>query len=306
MMKKFILKLSLVGILVFGVLLAGEMYVRQIPNPCSYKHNYIQTHGDSIEVLVMGQSHAYTGIDPDYFEKNTFNLAYGARILEYDRLLLEQYVDKCPNLSHIILPISYASLYDEPFEETDMWWYIINYQVYMNTHSHSFFSKYNFEFSHREVFIGKIKKALSGAKPLECKKNGMGLDNRLADRPSNWEELYEDAIEHHTANSDKYLAYNLEQLSRIIDICEQHQIELDIVTTPVWHTYFEHLNTKQLNVTIDTLTYLSRNHQFVRYFNYIQDDRFIDEDFSEVQHLSEYGAVKFTRILQNDIFDDKQ
>ena len=41
------------------------------------------------------------------------------------------------------------------------------------------------------------------------------------------------------------------------------------------------------------------------YYDYLKDARFEADDFWNSDHLSDKGAVKFTKILQQELFDPK-
>jgi hypothetical protein len=39
----------------------------------------------------------------------------------------------------------------------------------------------------------------------------------------------------------------------------------------------------------------------VEYYNYEKDSRFVSDDFYDADHLSDVGATKFTKILNEDL-----
>ncbi|WP_279157961.1 DUF1574 family protein, partial [Parabacteroides goldsteinii] len=109
------------------------------------------------------------------------------------------------------------------------------------------------------------------------------------------------AAKRHTLNNRKNLDDNLKYLHKIIQFCEDKQIQLILVTTPTWHSYYEHLDKHQLDQLLSTAKELDNNHENVFYFNFLKDDRFNDNDFKDGDHLSEEGAEKFTKILKDSI-----
>ena len=94
---------------------------------------------------------------------------------------------------------------------------------------------------------------------------------------------------------------NLKYLHKIIQFCEDKQIQLILVTTPTCHSYYEHLDKHQLDQLLSIAKELDNNHENVFYFNFLKDDRFNDNDFKDGDHLSEEGAEKFTKILKDSI-----
>jgi hypothetical protein len=52
-------------------LCVAEFIVRQAPNVYKYKHEYIRS--KEFEILVLGSSHAYFGINPEFFSSMTIS-----------------------------------------------------------------------------------------------------------------------------------------------------------------------------------------------------------------------------------------
>ena len=50
-----------------------EILLENIPNDYSFKKEYLDENSDSIEILVLGSSHSYYGINPIYFHLRAFN-----------------------------------------------------------------------------------------------------------------------------------------------------------------------------------------------------------------------------------------
>ena len=49
------------------------------------------------------------------------------------------------------------------------------------------------------------------------------------------------------------------------------------------------------------LTYQFQKEFDIPYFDYLRDQRFCANDFYDSNHLSDIGAIKFTKILNDDI-----
>ena len=89
-------------------------------------------------------------------------------------------------------------------------------------------------------------------------------------------------------------------MTEIASFCRDHSIHLVIVTTPCWKTYIQHLDPKQLNEMYQLISRLQSEYQLI-YLDYFNDNRFDADDFYNCDHLSDKGAIKFTKILNNDI-----
>ena len=75
---------------------------------------------------------------------------------------------------------------------------------------------------------------------------------------------------------------------------------LVLITTPCWHTYYENVNQQQITKMYELIKQIQMDYN-VPYLDYLKDNRFVSEDFGDPQHLSDNGAEKFTKILQQTI-----
>ena len=70
-------------------MISFELLLRNIPNDYSFKKNYLNTKSNSIEVLFLGSSHIYYGINPEYISRNSFNGSHISQSLNFDLEILE-------------------------------------------------------------------------------------------------------------------------------------------------------------------------------------------------------------------------
>ena len=301
-MKRFILQSLLFAVITGAILIAGEYAVRTVPNPYGYKHRWMLQNGNTVETLFLGSSHIYYGISPECWEGASFNLANVSQGFKYDYILLSRYADACPSLRSVVLRVSYASFFDAEFEDSDEWWYAINYKLYMDVNLHSDFSKYNYEMAYFPIYVRKVKSFLSGNKSLlECDSLGLGLDFSSANKSAEWESA-DKAVKRHTAADWRAVDDNRFWLREIASYCRARDIDLILVTTPTWNTYYNSLDDRQLCKMYEIIDDILSEYDNVSYFDYLKDPRFEASDFYDCDHLSaDIGARKFTRILRKDI-----
>lgn len=302
-MKRFLLSVFFLSLVLLMTALVGEYIVRQQPNPYKTKHLQMMQHADVVEILFLGSSHTYFGIRPEYIPYS-FNLANTSQNLKYDYFMLEQYGERCKRLKVVVIPVSYFTLFTSGFEETDSWWYAINYKIYMDCPYHSDFSKYNLEFAHPSVYTGKLKSFLLG-KRNDCDSLGWGNTYSLASKLSGWETSKAmSAVERHTAEDWSYLEDNLSYFRKLVTFCRSRSISLILVTTPAWHAYYEHLDTKQLDKMYSVIHEMQQEYS-LPYYDYLKDSRFVADDFFDSDHLSDVGAKKFSLFLKEEVLDGK-
>ncbi len=150
---------------------------------------------------------------------------------------------------------------------------------------------------------GKLLKYFNGNKEIGCDDYGWGMDYLLKNKNiKEWENGHEAeaAVERHTAKSWDFIESNYERVKEIANLCKLHRIQLVLITTPCWYSYYNQLNSQQLE-KMNELTIKIQKEFDLPYFDYLKDNRFTAEDFFDSNHLSDVGAVKFTKILESDI-----
>jgi hypothetical protein len=259
----------------------------------------MKANSSDVELLALGSSHGYYGLHSTTLHEKAFNMANVSQNFEYDYLLLQHHIPQLKNLKYVLLPLSYCSLFDRRFEDCDDWWYAINYKKYMDIDLHSDFSKYNFELSNLPVYSGRLTTVLFGGELPLCDSLGFGLGYTLAARSATWKEDALMTVERHTADDWSYFEYNAGYLRRIAELCKEKSINLIVMTLPASNLYYNELDTAQLNKMYQTVSTLQREYEF-RYRDYLRDARFGEDDFYDVDHLSDSGARKFSSILKAD------
>ena len=111
-MKKFLFHLSKIILPILFFFLVLEIAIRKIPNDYQLKKDYLDKNAAEINTLILGSSHTFYGLNPEYFSKKTFNAAYVSQSLDLDYEILKKYDSKLKNLKTVIVPISYFSLFE--------------------------------------------------------------------------------------------------------------------------------------------------------------------------------------------------
>ena len=107
-LNKFVIRFVLVILVPVGVfLLVYEIAYRNIPNSYRMKDNFLKHEASGCEILVLGSSHAFFGINPSYFSRSAFNAANVSQDLRHDGFIFQKYLPYLPNLKWVIHPVSY-------------------------------------------------------------------------------------------------------------------------------------------------------------------------------------------------------
>lgn len=293
-MKCFILRIVFFLLVLFALVGGLELYVRKIPNPYKYKNEWMEENARDVEILILGSSHAYRGIKPEYLDGKSFNLAMSAQRFKQDSYLLFKWGKKYEKLKVVISTISYFSFFLDDLDWRDQRYY----KIYMDCGLYPSLPKYMFELSDAKTAFMKI----ASGNELQC--DSLGWNRSLINRNIKRLEKGEDVtsvIKNHSMQDSTFLEKNLRDICSIAEFCRERDYELVLITTPCWKTYVEQMDVTQKTLMYQVINKISSKYD-IRYLDYLSDSRFSIDDFYDCDHLSPKGAIKFTKILNEDLW----
>lgn len=298
-MRRFLRYTLLFSLIILALLGVGEIVVRRMPTSYSYKDGWLRGHGRDVATLVLGSSHTYYGIRPQELGDSVFNLANISQTPEYDLALLEQYLPMMPNLRRVILPISYFTYRDPKLEEMTPG-LCVNYKVGMYLPLHSDWSKYNFTISDFAAYSGRLRGLLWHQQSNVCDSLGFGLGFDVEGRDARWQEKGAERAASLTQASPGRAVEVQATLEKLVRLCRSRGIECVLVTTPVWHTFRENMDTAQWNEAQRLSRRLAADYG-LRYYSWFDSPLFTETDFHDSDHLTAPGAAKLTRLLKEKL-----
>lgn len=302
-MKRFILKTLLLLLPIAALAISMEYLLQHIPNDYVYKKNYLDKHAKDIEILILGASDVYYGIDPVYFSHITFNAAHVSQSLDMNYAIFKKYQNDFNNLKFIVLTVPSFALWSKLEDATDSW-RMKNYALYygIDTKSwedHSELLMNTLRNNFRRLSNSYIKKE----NDIYCTELGWGTAYRSRDAVDLEENGKTTASNHtvdiHLEENMKVFAENMQILNSFAEFCNQKNAKLIILTTPTYHTYWENLKKEQLDKMVETLDNFVMKHNNCYYLNWIANPDFVKEDFHDANHLDETGAKKLSLKLVN-------
>lgn len=300
-MKNFIIKLIFTFILpLFLLLFAVEWCLRSIPNDYKFKDKMITAKCDSIKVLSFGSSHGHYGIRPDCMSLPAFNIGMPSQSVKYDHFLFYKFIDRCPNLRYVILPVSYFSLTSE-LEVGAGWAHAKGYSIYMGYDEYKFSPIYNFELINKEKYLGLVKMIGRDLTFVTCDSLGWGCKREYGDQKPNFTSFASNTVQYHSENIGASIETNVGRLVDIIKTCAERDIKVILLTTPTHESYYSLLDSAHLALTVQTCERLDADFSNTTYLNLLKDSSFVDEDFYDPDHLNTIGAAKLTKMLDEYI-----
>jgi hypothetical protein len=304
-MRKFITKTIYISLPIIVIAIIMEILLRNMPNDYLFKKKYLDEYSSEIETLILGSSHSLYGFNPEYFTSKTFNASYISQTLNFDYDIFHKYQYEFKNLKTIVLPISYFSLWENLRNGPESW-RVKNYILYLDLHS-------KLIIDHSEILSNRVNINLKrlvlfyifGKSNIICSKLGWGTNYKS--------EYAHDLIETgknraygntYDINSDEFQNIfndNKLILNLFIKECKERNIRLLLLNPPAFKTFRNNLDTNQLKITIETSEEFASEYDNCLYLNLIDDSNFIAEDFYDADHLSETGAEKLSKLINEKI-----
>ena len=326
-MRKFLLKLSVFTVLLLAVLVLFEIGFRQKPTIFKNKYDGLSQHVGEIEVLVLGHSHAMEGVDPREFDLKTYNMAVGLQNIYYDDYVFSKFVDRMDSLKFVIVASSFFHFYNtlpelEKLTGEDHF-NMVKYHMYFGLdsikgkHINNIDPTCNLEiFSNPTAsYLKMFKHYLTGQpwrpevrQELEVIKQQGYLDGTDIVRSEQF--LDDDGVmmvkahtPQRTSTPEFELTGNYYLYEDIVKRCQAKGVEVAIVLFPTWHTYYEGVDSFQLDGTRRMMQMLEEEYGNCHVWDHFADTRFEASDFQDATHLNRYGAIKMGRILNEEVLD---
>lgn len=304
-MKRYLMAFFISWIPIFVLVGIAEMLIRELPTPYSEKYELIKD--SDYSTLILGSSHTYSGLNPEYFSTHTINAANSSQDFKYDLHILKTSLAFRKNIRYVILPVSMFSLTSELNEGKESW-RRFNYSHFMGFHQNEGVGI--FDLREYSVFLanpnrlGLLKKsflALAGTKTeRDWSSNGWGSAYHSTPTMDNLISTGKSAAARHQRNATLNQV-SINSLGNIAKLCQLNGIRLILVTPPAYISYRQNIEASRLAEIISEVEKLQSTYANISYSNYFDDPRFTASDFFDADHLNHQGAEKLSRLINNEI-----
>lgn len=299
-MKKFLIIVGLIGAFILLILCCIELWVRSIPNEYSYKHQYLEENIGSIRVLNVGSSIGRSGFNPVYFSVHGFNAANVSQDIETDCAIINKYLDKADSLKTVIfalLPGSFCGRMGDGIES----WRLRKYHIYMDLDVEKPSWKECLEINNLSAAEQQILKSLRGVNTVDCNRFGYGNDKEAVSEKEKLAQGIRISKLHNEGYNPKLYDIIVPKVESTVAACKDRNIKVLFVMLPSYHTYTSRINQQMLEECDSIAKTISEEHDNVLYINLFTDTLFKTEDFRNSNHLSNEGAKKLTKMIDNII-----
>ncbi len=304
-MRRFFTRFILLLFPFLVIFLVIEYKASWLPNSYSQKKQFLAERAQAVNVMVLGSSHAFDDINPDFFSCKGFNFSNQSQSLFYDTRICLKYLDRLPNLKCVIITVSYFSLFYELKDIPEGWrdyfyfrYFGIRYPSldltdpkifsYSALYTRDFISAMIYSKLNNRDEFGDIQS--NGWKKVSAPADSLMISDSTG---------REHALFHKSLIRMQNLKANVRYLRELLTELHKRNIQVFFVTTPVYQTYSKYLSPFILQINRTIIGGLCIEFKS-GYYDYSDDPRFLKSDFSDNDHLNIAGAEKFSRIMDQD------
>jgi len=249
---------------------------------------------NDIQILILGSSHSFEGINPENFEMNTFNLAHASQSIDYDYLLYKHYRNELINLKYLLIPISYFTFYFKIENSSEK--YRVDYYKY-------YYFNNTFKILSLKRFGNNLKNILiNSSEDYNLKYSGyyMNSGSKYDDFKQFKESAFQAAKRHTYNEKQDIFRKNVKIIETIIKLSINKGVKVVLIETPKHEEYLKHLNETQVLKTKEVINHLKSNYiNSVIHLSYESDNDFMFNDFYDSDHLNGKGAEKLSKKIND-------
>lgn len=304
-MNKFLKVLFFFLVPIAVVSLGLEIYLRNYESDYAQKVDGLALKKDSVQVLVLGNSHAFNDVDTSLMDDGAYNLAGLNQSIYYDKRITLKYLDELPQLEYVLISVDFHSLYFSSQGIRDVWsYYSYGIPYKENTYFKERLSYFWFGYTPRITFsllkskvLDKLNKVedkglIDGWEPLSGVEGGAFNEATINARAKYFNDLVAQSTELESVKSD---------LESFIQTLKKKGIAPILFTSPVRQELYDRLNKDVIEKNAAYIHQLQRTYD-IPYWNLT--DTISDKNlFYNVDHLNTSGAKQFSKVLNDKIKD---
>lgn len=302
-MKRFLMITFSIGFVVILILACIECTIRHIPNEYSFKYDFLEKNVKDIKVLFVGSSVGRSGFNPSYISAPAFNAANVSQDIETDCAIVDKYIGRSDSLKTVVfalLPGSFASRMGDGIEN----WRLRKYHIYMDLDVEDPPLSERLEISSLNKTLTQIMKYYRGGVTVECDERGMGLDTIVVNEENKLSQAIFISELHNDGYNPSNYSITVPRVERTIENCQKRGVDVFMIMLPAYYTYSSRISSKMLSECDSIATMLEQRYSNVTYKNMFVDSTFTTEDFRNSNHLSQRGAVKLTKKIDQLLKDN--
>ena len=315
MIRKFLKTTTTFLLIPFFLILIIDYYIRDINSLYKEKFSQLIESKDSVDVLILGNSHANYGVDPGEFKNNyAYNLANVSQQIYFDKRLTITALNKgMDKLKYVFISVDYHSLFTSSQGVRDIWSYYANGIKYKETkYTLAVISPFLWGYTPK-IALSLIKKRIIN----KIKYRNTQIINFDVEDGIDIRDVIQKGFISFKGTNTKYFNkkeylsragrfkepdINSERKDVIKDLedfiykLKSNKITPILFSTPVYSEYNEYLDINIINRNKLDIKEICNKYN-IEYWDYSNDKGFSKSDFYNCDHLNKKGAKKFGKML---------
>jgi hypothetical protein len=263
------------------------------------KKEFLLNNIDSIEVLIVGNSHAMHGVVPENLSLPACNIAYASQAIYFDKRIVEKYLPQMKKLKYVVINFDYFTLYVEHVENRDFfykYYYDIDYKD--RKFYKEFISQFLFVYSPQPTFE-MLFTDLSGRGKELVEKKWAGTVENLEEIITSVEDNKKRAMQFNELLTDTTARINVfADLEDFVKMLKSKNITTIFINYPVNPALRVYYKDDVLQDNKSVADYFVEKYGVI-YLDYEADDSFLISDYYDPDHLNYPGAIKLTARLDS-------
>ena len=319
-MNKFLYRTFLFSLIPIIIILSLDIFARNQNSLDKEKYEGALKNKDFIEIIILGNSHAHTGVDPRGFDLFAYNLANVAQSLYFDKRITLSLLPHLKKLKYVFISIDYHSLYSSSQGIRDIWSYYahgVKYNKYKESkYLMADISPTLFGYTPKVVLSFLKKKIVNrikyGKDVIDFDVGtGVNIKDSVVNGFISFEghkksafttERYKKRI--HAFNEGIQTSNEkdevLEDLNDFLEILIKNDITPILFTSPTYEEYNKYLEESVVKNNEKEINKLCEKYN-IKYLNFMNSDLFEKNDFYNADHLNKQGAKKLAKIMNSFI-----
>ncbi len=272
---------------------------------------------DSIEIIILGTSRATYGVNPESFDLYTYNLSNLGQSLYFDKRITLSLLPEMKQLKYVLISVDYHSLDFSSQVNGDYWSYYGNGIKYKNTdYTWANISPTLFGYTPRVAFAMLKKRYLNlwkyGTNIIDFEvQEGVDIYKPIIkgyisfqgrDTTNFHDEAFAFSSSWYTNVIDKSIEREeiINDLEDFVEILLAKEITPILFTPPTYSKFNTYLNKAYIEKNIETCELIAKKYK-IEYWDFQDSKIFSIEDFYDMEHLNDKGAIKFSTLLNDSI-----
>ena len=300
--RRFLFKLALFLSPLLAVLLFAEWKLQSLPNTLLKKRMLLERHAPSLRVLVLGTSIEYGGIAPSEFDCDGMNMANPFQTVFLNAEIARHFAPSLPQLRLVLFGISYGA-FEAQLGSTPVSQVVYLYRRFLGTRLDGgvdFWDARNFSavaaFG-QEIVLEEFLSGFTVTQVDPCDDYGWSPQTGELD-PS--KEVGPPFERLQVYLKPEHIAENVSAVEDLLAQLQERGVEVVFISAPMTKQVIPYLDAARLERTNAIIRDVAARHH-ATYLDYLTDPRFGNQDFADPIHLSRRGALKFSRILNDEV-----